>query len=474
MVQKGVRKMYSREEKITITEAFLESGLTAAAAGRRPGWPSRNLLTQWVDEARRGELPVRIAVPKGHTEKRKKHEHYSEKTKAQAVRLYEMGRRPTEIARLLGIDCKASVRVWWKKAQEEGRLNPRPFQPKIPDADDERVKMAKKKDLPPEMASLTEAELENACLRAVLADLKAGEFDLALISNRKKTELGESLRQEKGLSLQRIIAFLKISKSSYEYHRKRLHQKDPLESVKAHVTRLFWDHNACYGYRRIWAALKNEGIRVSEKVVRRIMREEGLSVRYKAKMKKYSSYAGETSQAPENLVKRNFHASLPNFLWLTDITEFCLNGYKCYLSPIIDCFDGKVVSWKISLRPDANLVNTMLEDAIATLAPEEHPIIHNDRGTHYRWPGWIERCDQAGLIRSMSKKGCTPDNSACEGFFGRLKNEFFYHRNWQDVSYDMFVILLNQYIVYYNEVRIKKSLGWMSPVQFRRSLGFAS
>ena len=93
---------------------------------------------------------------------------------------------------------------------------------------------------------------------------------------------------------------------------------------------------------------------------------------------------------------------------------------------MIDCFDGLVVSWSIGISPSADLVNTMLDDAISLLNEGEHPIVHSDRGAHYRWPGWIERMNKAGLTRSMSKKGCSPDNSACEGFFGRLKNEMFY------------------------------------------------
>lgn len=68
----------------------------------------------------------------------------------------------------------------------------------------------------------------------------------------------------------------------------------------------------------------------------------------------------------------------------------------------------------------------MLDNAIGTLKEGEHPIVHSDRGAYYRWPGWIERMENAGLTRSMSRKGCYPDNSVCEGFFDRLKNEMFY------------------------------------------------
>lgn len=81
--------------------------------------------------------------------------------------------------------------------------------------------------------------------------------------------------------------------------------------------------------------------------------------------------------------------------------------------------------------------------------------------------------NNAKLTRSMSKKGCSPDNSECEGFFGRLKNEMFYNRSWYRVSIDTFINEVDSYMRWYNEKRIKISLGGMSPLQYRRSLGLA-
>lgn len=98
----------------------------------------------------------------------------------------------------------------------------------------------------------------------------------------------------------------------------------------------------------------------------------------------------------------------------------------------------------------------------------------SDRGCHYRWDEWIRICEEHGLIRSMSAKGCSPDNAAAEGFFGRLKNELFYGRDWRGVGYEEFRERLAAYLTHYNETRIKKSLDWMSPVQYRRSLGLAA
>jgi probable transposase for insertion sequence element IS1353 len=104
------------------------------------------------------------------------------------------------------------------------------------------------------------------------------------------------------------------------------------------------------------------------------------------------------------------------------------------------------VSWTIGTSPDADMVNSMLDSAVLLLKEDEHPIVHSDRSSHYRWPGWIERMEKYHLTRSMSQKGCSPDNSACEGFLGVIKNAIFYGRNWKGVSIDEFIMVLNDYL----------------------------
>ncbi len=203
------------------------------------------------------------------------------------------------------------------------------------------------------------------------------------------------------------------------------------------------------------------------------MAEYNLVVTCRRKNKRYRSYKGEITPSVPNIIDRDFHSDEPNLKWLTDLSEFPIPAGKVFLSPIIDCFDGFVTAWKIGTKPNATLVNTMLDDAIGTLKEGERPVVHSDRGCHYRWPGWIETMKKAGLQRSMSKKGCSPDNAACEGFFGRLKNEFFYHQSWEGVSLKRFMKILHDYIVWYNTKRIKMSLGGLSPLQYRQSLNIA-
>lgn len=264
-----------------------------------------------------------------------------------------------------------------------------------------------------------------------------------------------------------------MSRSSYFYQRARLLAEDKYREVRHRIKDLFNENGGRYGYRRIHALLLREGRRISEKIVRRIMAECALVV-FGRKKRKYSSYQGENAPAAENLLERDFRAEAPNTKWLTDITEFQIPDGKVYLSPMVDCFDGMLVSWTIGTSPDAELVNTMLDMAVATLKPGEKPIVHSDRGSHYRWPGWLKRMEDADLTRSMSKKACTADNAACEGFFGRLKNEMFYNRTWTGISVDEFMEMLNGYLYWYNKKRIKMSLGAMSPLEFRNSLNLAA
>lgn len=247
------------------------------------------------------------------------------------------------------------------------------------------------------------------------------------LSNRDKTLVIDALKDK--YRIKDLLSLLRLSKSSFYYQYAAVHKPDKYAEVRKKIKTIFNHSYQSYGYRRIHASLKEFGTVISEKVVRRLMRQEEIKVKIK-RIKKYSSYQGEISPAADNVIQRDFHSLKPNQKLLTDITEFALPEGKVYLSPLLDCFDGMVTAWTIGCSPNAELVNKMLDNAIKHIKGNTKPIIHSDRGCHYRWPGWIKRMEDNGFIRSMSKKGCSPDNSACEGFFGRLKNEFFYGRDW--------------------------------------------
>ena len=290
---------------------------------------------------------------------------------------------------------------------------------------------------PPEtgpLAEMTPDQIEKLLLRAVLDDLKEGGSHPLSTPMRSRCGLARRLREATGLPTSTITRFLDIPRSTYCYHLARA-GRDRDTGVRGAVRDAF-ERCGRRGYRAVWAQLRRDGVRVSEKVVRRAMRELGLSPRRCSRLR-WSSHAGEASPAPPNLPLREdgshgFRAAAPNELWVTDITEFrppC--GSKCYLSPVIDCFDGRPVAWSIGARPTARLANSSLEAACATLAPGEAPAVHSDRGGRHRWPGWIAICGRAGLTRSMSRKGMSCDNARAEGFFGLLKQEFFYAADWE-------------------------------------------
>lgn len=297
---------------------------------------------------------------------------------------------------------------------------------------------------------------------------KFGGIDLKTMSNREKTIVIDALKDTYRLS--DLFQMLDISRSSYYYQHQVITHPDRDDAYREQIKNTFLENHEEYGYRRIHAVLSGMGIRISEKRVRRIMKQEELKVYHKTSQK-YSSYTGEITPAVPNLIERNFHADKPNEKWLTDITEFSIPAVKVYLSPIIDCFDGMPVSWVIGTSPDAQMANSMLDKAVLSLKEDEHPIVHSDRGSHYRWPGWIERMEKYHLIRSMSKKGCSPDNSACEGFFGVIKNAIFYGRNWNGVTVDAFISFLNDYLLWFREKRVKQILGYNSPIAYRAAIG---
>ena len=270
-----------------------------------------------------------------------------------------------------------------------------------------------------------------------------------------------------------ILPVVGMAKSSYEYARSAQAKGETEEHAAARkaVVEAFEASGGTYGYRRIAAAAD-----VGEWTVRDIMRDEGLVACAAKKKRRYSSYEGEISEAPTNLLrdergKHHFHADEPNELWIADVAELRIPAGKACLSPIVDCFDGMPLSRSISTSPDAEMASSSLLGACKRLGEGDHPKIRSDRGCHCRWPGWMRICDENGLARSMSRKGCSPDNARCEGFFGRLKIEFFHGCDWAGAAIEEFMDMLDACLRWYGDVRIKGDLDCRSPMQYRRDLG---
>lgn len=289
------------------------------------------------------------------------------------------------------------------------------------------------------------------------------------LSNRERSLLADRVAERTGEPVGSLLARVGVARSTYYYHRRVRDLPDKDGPLLDEIRGVFEASGRRYGYRRVWAALRLRGTVVSARRVMRLMTGNGLVPPFKSS-RRYSSYKGELSDAPANIVNRDFHADAPNRLWVTDITEFSIPAGKVYLSPVIDCYDGMPVAWTIGTSPNSSLSNGMLRKACAALGPGERPVIHSDRGCHYRWDGWISICEENGLVRSMSAKGCSPDNAAAEGFFGRLKQEFFHKRSFAGVSLREFIRRLDEYMTWYRDERIKTEFG-TSIAARRRELG---
>lgn len=151
--------------------------------------------------------------------------------------------------------------------------------------------------------------------------------------------------------------------------------------------------------------------------------------------------------------------------WVTDVTEFHLQGEKLYLSPILDLYNGEIIAYNVEKRPVYPLVSKMLDKAFEHLKDGDTPILHSDQGWHYQMKQYQHTLKEQGIIQSMSRKGNCLDNAVIENFFGLLKSELLYLQEFESTEH--FMLELEQYIHYYNNDRIKTKLKGMSPVQYR-------
>lgn len=458
---------YSETQRKEAVEYYLSHGKNVLKTCKKLGYPSHTLLTTWILED----------VPEENHNCRKSSPliKCSQHEKEQAVLHMCLSPEPVQkMADELGVS-RAAMYDWKRRLLQKGDEHSmakkrHKAENSMKETDELITERDKLIDQVTELQKqIYRLQLERDVLEKAAEVIKKDQgIILKELTNREKAIVIDTLRDK--YSLKELLSVFHMAKSSYCYQEIALKSPDKYAEAREIIRESFTASNGSYGYRRIHLDVKASNMKLSEKVIRRLMKEENLIVK-SIRKKKYNSYMGEISPAVENIINRDFHAEKPNMKWLTDITEFHIPAGKVYLSPIIDCFDGLPVSWTIGIHPDAELVNTMLDEAISTLKEGEKPLVHSDRGAHYRWPGWISRMNEAGLTRSMSKKGCSPDNSACEGFFGRLKNEMFYNRSWSNISIEEFIKILDQYIHWYSEKRRKLSLGGLSPIEYRKSLG---
>lgn len=264
----------------------------------------------------------------------------------------------------------------------------------------------------------------------------------------------------------KLAAMLKlagIARSTFYYCAKQMEKPGKYTAVKEEVTAIFHENQGRYGYRRITMELHNRGYQTNHKTVRRLMSQLGLKCM--VRVRKYRSYKGQTGKTAPDLIQRNFKADGPNQKWTTDITEFSLFGTKLYLSPVLDMYNGEIVSYNISEHPVLNQVLDMLDSAFSKIPDHTGLIFHSDQGWQYQHKQYQDRLRKKGIRQSMSRKGNCLDNAVMENFFGLLKSELLYLRKFSSI--EEFRVELERYIDYYNNKRIKAKLKGLSPVQYR-------
>lgn len=196
---------------------------------------------------------------------------------------------------------------------------------------------------------------------------------------------------------------------------------------------------------------------------------------------KYKSYKGDINGVVRNLLLekkvdaknhrtnyvRNFKTTACNEKWTTDVSEFHIAAGKLYLSPIMDMHNREIVSYSISESQNFQQSLEMLSHAFDQHRCLEGLILHSDQGWQYQMATYHRILKGKGIVQSMSRKGNCLDNSLMENFFGKMKNEMFYGKEYSFHSLEELKKTMEEYIAYYNTERITVKLKGMTPVEYR-------
>lgn len=288
------------------------------------------------------------------------------------------------------------------------------------------------------------------------------------------------LREKYPLGL--LLSIAGLQKSTYSYDVKHLNYKnDKNKNDVELVKNIFFENKGRYGRDRIVIELKKRGHPMNHKKVHKIMIENNLHAR--PVKKAYSSYKGEIGKTCKNLLLRKdydeekkvfeyircLEAKRPYQILGTDVTQFQISEGKLYLSPIIDFFTREVLAYDISTSPNYAQVRRMLERLEKNHKQSlKGAIIHSDQGYQYQMKAYQERVKSLGMVQSMSRKGNSLDNSPTENFFGRLKTEMFYPKEYNFKSLKELKETIEEYIEYYNNERIVSRLQ-ATPIEARNN-----
>jgi putative transposase len=239
------------------------------------------------------------------------------------------------------------------------------------------------------------------------------------------------------------------------------------EDLKVAIRRVWDEHRQVYGADKVWVQLRREGLRVARCTVERLMRDLGIQGVVRGKTGVRTTVGDEASRRPADLVARQFRATAPNRLWVTDLTYVKTHVGWVYVAFVIDVFSRLVVGWQASRSLRTDLALDALEMALwrrraRRLAGLVH---HSDRGVQYLAVRYAERLAEAGVVASVGSRGDSYDNALAESFNGLYKAELIRQRGpWQGLDDVEYATL--EYVDWFNRRRLHGELGMVPPAEF--------
>ena len=229
------------------------------------------------------------------------------------------------------------------------------------------------------------------------------------------------------------------------------------------------DHRGYYGRPRLQRALRDAGIRVGEKRVRRLMRAAALVTRRRQRFRLTTDSAHRLAVVP-NLLARRFAVAEPNRIWAADITALPTQHGWCYLAVVLDLASRRIVGWAVRPTLATSLVLAALHTALGRRHVGPGLIHHSDRGVQYASDAYQRVLARHGIRPSMSRVGDCWDNAPVESFFSGLKAELV-DRPW--ATWDAAYAAVDDHIAFYNARRLHSALGYQSPIAYEARLGMA-
>lgn len=273
----------------------------------------------------------------------------------------------------------------------------------------------------------------------------------------------------------RVLCMIaEVSRSGYYRYLEMNKQPDKDILLAAKVKNTQESFRFSYGAKRMAKHLADtEGVPINHKRIARIMNEHFLNAQIRKRRHPAYWYRQRSiqrlsdRQCSPNILNRQFTSPLPLKKLVTDSTNIFFSGGTLYLCAVMDLFNHEIVAHEISLY---NTIKTTTAPILKLLATQNlrGSLLHCDRGPTYRSFEYQLLLKDNQITSSYSRAGNCWDNAVIESFFSHLKCELGYvnGRNKKQ-GYQQLALEIENYIGFYNEKRIQKNLGWVSPIQYR-------